>query len=105
MRDNALLGATLTRIESDAEARQQAIGDNRVLDKVTIDGEPAEELARKARRARAFLPLRGTPEGAILRAMPLDRMDRALMFEEMLGHDAQRAAAAALRERTPGERP
>ena len=62
--------------------------------------------AREARRASAFAPLQRRLESATLRAMPLDRMDRAAILAEMLGIEDHRGPEAAFQARRPvGEKP
>ena len=105
--DNALVASTLLRIEPDADLRRQAIGDNRTLDGLALGATPVEAVAREARRASAFAPLQRQLERTTLRAMPLDRMDRAAILAEMLGIEGHhRGAEAAFQERRRvGERP
>jgi len=63
-------------------------------------------VAREARRASAFEPLRPKLESSTLRAMPLDRMDRAAILAEMLGIEDHRGAEAAFQDRRRvGEKP
>ena len=67
---------------------------------------PVEAAAREARRASAFAPLQRRLESATLRAMPLDRMDRAAILAEMLGIEDHRGPEAAFQARRPvGEKP
>ena len=104
--DNALIASTLLRIEPDADLRRQAIGDNRTLDGFALGAMPVEAAAREARRASAFAPLQRRLESATLRAMPLDRMDRAAILAEMLGIEDHRGPEAAFQARRPvGEKP
>ena len=97
--DNALVASTLLRIEPDADLRRQSIGDNRTLDGLPVGAMPVEAVAREARRASAFAPLQRQLESTTLRAMPLDRMDRAAILAEMLGIEDHRGAETAFQER------
>jgi hypothetical protein len=83
VRDNLVIAGTLLRIESDADPRAQTIEGNRTIDDMILGHEPLKELARRARLASVFAPVLRMLRSPAHDAMPLDRMDRAVILSEM----------------------
>jgi hypothetical protein len=80
VRRNLLIASGLLHIDQGAERRDQIIEDNRTPDG---PGEPAEALARRARRAADLVPVLRMLRNSPYDTMPLDRMDRAAVLAGM----------------------